>query len=586
MGKSVDSQGGEHAFYPGTEGLRKRHPAEYPLLSLLLILYVLFLWAYFVPVFNMPDEHGYHVSARIFSETGGFSFSPPDEYSFIGRMWIVNDAGKYVSKYPPFYPLLAGVALRLFGHNANFLVNPACALLVLLGVYALSRALGLGAWSLLAVLFLAVNPVFGLYALRQFSHPSSLASVTWGYALYFIGIRLAPRRRRIFCLVSSGLLMGCAVGIRYTNLLLVVPLLLVLLFSTRREGYHDFSAFVSGFAIPMALLGAYHWKYFGGPFSTGYSLTEEQTAFGLDYLAGKLKFVLVSIGKSGLGPVAVLSVPGFMLLWGRKRILSVFFLLWIIPLFLVYTSYYWKGADFHFLRVLLPVFIPMILLGVVAIKQYFDMSLSSRRMPVTWSIILVIAVQLIWGVFTTTGHAESSWRQLKLQKSAADVVTRLVPEGSVIFSSNELARYLDFTGAYFHYSEMIFDLGRMGAFAELSEKKGPMSLQKKRAGLVGERIRDLTPVSYEKEINDLLYKHADAGRAIYAVTGKDAPGRVINGRFRIEEVADVGLEIPPYRLVPLKRSPMPKERDLEGACRFLVIRLENIRDTGQPPVSP
>ena len=54
--------------------------------------------------------------------------TPPDRYSFVGRMWISTPQGTYYPKYPLGLPLLFAMALWMgggtYGPFIAYLINP------------------------------------------------------------------------------------------------------------------------------------------------------------------------------------------------------------------------------------------------------------------------------------------------------------------------------------------------------------------------------------------------------------------------------------------------------------------------------
>src|SRR5574344_1296700 len=74
----------------------------------LLILFAALELTYQVPVTAGTDQNGYHVAARCWNLTGRFCQIPPDEFAFVGHMWVANERGEYYAKYPPLYPMIAG----------------------------------------------------------------------------------------------------------------------------------------------------------------------------------------------------------------------------------------------------------------------------------------------------------------------------------------------------------------------------------------------------------------------------------------------------------------------------------------------
>ena len=81
----------------------------------------------------------------------------------------------------------------LFGDLAGMLVAPVCSWLAVLGTYVLARALLPGWAALLAALAAASNPLINIFSADQVSHPASIAFLTWGFALFFLGAKREQR---------------------------------------------------------------------------------------------------------------------------------------------------------------------------------------------------------------------------------------------------------------------------------------------------------------------------------------------------------------------------------------------------------
>ena len=139
------------------------------------------------------------------------------------------------------------------------------------------------------------------------SHPSSIAALTWGYALFFHGTKRQARPQALL-LLGSGLLLGIAVGIRYTNALLILAPMLWFLLRITPAGWSARGAWFAGLAVPGTFLAWFHWSAFGHPLNTGYSLTDEQSGFALSYFARKPALLPRVFDQGGRPPVRAFAV--------------------------------------------------------------------------------------------------------------------------------------------------------------------------------------------------------------------------------------------------------------------------------------
>ena len=192
MGSEAGPQGG--ALEPVNDSIIGPHARgggvrPWELLALLgiLILHALALRLYYVPTSGGTDANAYHVASRMVQEHGRFHQVPADTFTFMGKMWVVNERGEFYPKYPPVYPTVLGVVMKAFGTQAGFLVNPICALLAVIGMFVAARVFLPGWAALLAAWTVSISPVLNSLVVDQVSHATSFAIQTWAFALFFLG---------------------------------------------------------------------------------------------------------------------------------------------------------------------------------------------------------------------------------------------------------------------------------------------------------------------------------------------------------------------------------------------------------------
>jgi len=498
--------------------MKKTRIWEIGILTALVGAYAVFLSMYFVPVVGNVDANGYIVSARLFQEHGRFSQVPQDDYAFVGRMWVENSSGEYFPKYPPLYSALAGLVMMGFGMNAGFYVAPACAVLALLGMYALCRTQFSAGLSLLGALALAVNPVFNVFALRQMSHAPSMCFLIWAYATFFYALLREKCRPNLALVLISGLLLGCSVGIRYTNALLAIPPILIILSGTGHKRWSALRAYLAGFAVPCILLAGYHWRAFGGPFTTGYALSGEQSSFGWTYLAAHVRRFAAPLVRELMGPAAVLSLAGLVILWMKSRRRAVFFLIWIVPVSLLYMSYYWAPdlVTMTFLRFLLPAVVPGILLALVCLNE-ITRRVDRRRTAKILGAAVLAGLLGWWGISGTLPSVEKGHAKRVIRKSSVDFINGAVPAGSVVFGHRTMLLALDAGRVYTLYPSVILDRQRMAESVANPERPLTIELQKERVELLEGTFSGLDRPTYASKIRSLLDRSLSGSRGVFVV---------------------------------------------------------------------
>jgi hypothetical protein len=533
-------------------------------LALVVALYVVYAAAYFVPVMSGVDPNGYHVCARQAQLHGRFYQVPADEYAFVGRMWVINARGEAYPKYPPVYPAVAGLAMSLFGLSAGLYVNPVCAGLSILGMYALARTRLPRPVAVLCAFWLAVMPTFNYYAVRPMSHASSLCFLVWGYAAALRGIGLDRTRARAALCFAGGLLTGAAAGIRYTDALLALPPLIPALAAGPRRRIGAVAGWLAGLAVPYVLLGAFHAAAYGRPWTTGYALTGEQTGFAWTYFADNVRFYIPEFLSSGLGPVAALAACGGAICGWRRRSDAAFFPLWILPTFVLYLFYYWapETRAESYLRFVLPVTIPCLLLAGVAVERLLE---RFPARPFARAAILAAAVLApgAWGVLETIRGAEFSWSRIEEDRRQIAFVREHVAPGAVVFGPMGLMDSLDFFQDYRLYADELLNQSRILRMARDTLQPGPSGLQKQRAEDLARRLGKANGADYRRRILALIDGHLSAGRPVYWIGPGASLAQLQNAWSTVldfEPVAKWSGDVPAYRLWPAGKSRDPAKR--------------------------
>lgn len=500
-----------------TEG--KRRSLALLCLGLILALHALAMGAYHVPVLANSDANGYHVCAKMLQQHGRCYQDAKDELSFLGEMWVVTDEGSIYPKYPPLYPAISAVVMTLFGDRAGLAVSPAFCWLAVLGAYVLSRALMSRGASLLVTWVVATSPVLCSLGVLPHSHAVSVGLLTWGYALFFHARRRVGRLA-LAMFVGAGLLIGYSAGVRYTNVLLALPPLLWLALRLKQRGWAAAIAFGVGLAVPYAGMACYHWAAFGSPVKTAYSLTLEQSAFGLSHFVRHLRLYPTAMVTHLLGPVFLLSCCGFVAAWVRGWRRGLFYTLWIVPLALVYMAYYWVIArhPVSFMRFYLPLVLPCTLLGVVFARDVLaalDFSAAAKR----WLIVAVVLCQTGWAVPTTVYELESRQGPNARILREVDFIRASVPHGATVFAELLSLDSLDYRQEYRLYWRELLQQDDLRTLLVGSGAlgKGPDAMQHDRAQWFKEHFLDVPEPEFIRLIRELIDARIAAGGGVYLI---------------------------------------------------------------------
>jgi hypothetical protein len=252
------------------------------------------------------------------------SFIPETPYQFAGRMCIITEPYgppdpakpaeyRVYAKYPFGYSLMAAIGLALHGFDGIYFVNPLCTVLACYFAYFLFRQAVSPFMSLLGVVWLACNPLVLVYANDSNSHASTLFCVCVG----FWGLVSWVRTRQNWRAWIGGFFLGYACTVRYSEFLLVLPVVFAALLNLRLTNPRWGRVVFTWVAVAVVVgeLYAAQWIFFGV-----YAFMDSHRLW-----------VLASAGLLGLAALVwtvILLRPTFGSLFGSLSVLCA----WAIPI--------------------------------------------------------------------------------------------------------------------------------------------------------------------------------------------------------------------------------------------------------------
>ncbi len=516
--------------------LRLNTPAEprwktwtfHVLATAVVAMFGLTQWWLWVPAHGGVDQNGYLVGGRMVAEQGTSKIpgvNPDthkvDPFLFVGRMWVGADLGTDAQRYYPKYPVglsaLYGLALRVggpkYGVPLAFFMSPLCMTLSLIAVYRLGRILAGPFAGVLATVVMATCPVtFGL-ATNPNSHASSLCLVTWGMYLMIRWWQGNGAWRALL----AGLLIGAATSIRYTEGLLFLPVLLVIIFRIR---WRDRSTYVEpwllgvGWILPVLALVCFNLKAMGT--FTGYDPTNESTGFSWEYFTTNWYTMLHQIHDTGLAFVFPISIAGlfFMCAWNWR--LGVVMLAWALPSLALYTFYYWApdGTNLGYLRFFLTIFPGLVVPAYWLLARISTLAIDRDRfVRPTWisGIVagLLTAAAMGMGREVEVPAAEADqYQRLILRDNTTQVLqalekTNCPGDNAVILGLDEnLLHNLQFSTQARLYSGRMFQEAAVNETLNI-DPDAPQGLDPNRREDLRDRLNELAREKYGKSLNDL-----------------------------------------------------------------------------------
>ena len=532
-------------------------PGTLPLILLggLLLFYTWALLHYLVPVTGGTDQNGYHTCARTFNLERKFYRKPIDKLEFIGSMWVVNDRGEFYPKYPPLYPLLAAGMNAMLGPGGGFYATLWGAVLAAAGIFVLARFF-LGPWyALLAAAAAVSSPVLSGLAVTKNSHTPSLALFVWGMVAFFAA--LTPKREqwfRILLAAVSGFLIAYCTGIRYTDFLLIlIPAAAAFLFARKRRRRNLLIGLAAGAALPYGALALFHWHAYGAPWRSGYSLTDESSAFVPSFILDNLRVYVPEFFISVIGPLGAFALLFRRVRWRRL----LFWLVWLLPTFVLYLMYYWapESGGTGAMRFLVPLIPAVILLSLLSLR-WVVRRLPRRRLAAL-SLLAIAVVQLTWGLVGSAKLCEKKAIADFQHLVRLEVIRNRIPEGAVIIANSGILNELDFERRWQLYPSYILNVKQIRDTIDRSLNAQAAGLQKARAIELRDELGGLSYGKLYEKLRNFFEAKRNAGHPVYFIGRTweaNSFRRAFHRHFELEELGLITGDRPAHFLVPIQRS--------------------------------
>lgn len=303
---------------------------------------------------HVQDSVAYLFQAKIFA-LGRFYAPLPLFPQFFRHEFILQEGGKWFSKYPPGWPLVLAIGVIV---GLPWVVNPLLAAFTLFLIYLLGKEFYSPRIGLLAA-FLGLSSPFFLFLSASFmSHPAALFFLTLFILTLIRGIR---KGSQLYFLVS-GLSWGMAFITReLTALAITFPFTLyALLDLVRRRSLRQYLPLVWGALIPLSFYLLYNAILMGDPLLRPFSVHRPWDRLGFGPGIGNLGRFTPADGLEnvkdnlrvlrshlfGWPPVFTLAFIPVPFLLGSRRLGDYLLLGGFLSLVLAYFFYWAHGIMF------------------------------------------------------------------------------------------------------------------------------------------------------------------------------------------------------------------------------------------------
>jgi hypothetical protein len=231
-------------LYVPTGETRAERWRWFALMLIVTAMYGFMTFSFYAPADGGIDQNAYLVGGRQLAEHGTDKFTLANPYAYVGGMMVrvspVNvNGGDYYPKYPVGLPLLYAMffwgfklaaMLPYVGAHVDpnlapvwaFWVSPGSAVLAFFGTYLLGRAIHSSFAGFIAAILVATSRLTMELSIDAKSHSADMAVVVWGIYLLVRWWQTGSVWRGVL----AGLLIGFSTSIRYTEGLLVLPILI------------------------------------------------------------------------------------------------------------------------------------------------------------------------------------------------------------------------------------------------------------------------------------------------------------------------------------------------------------------------
>ena len=495
--------------------------------GLVIAAFGLSMLVFWVPAHPGTDQNGYLVGGKLLAKTFSTGFRPANEFSFVGRMWVQVADGRCFPKYPIGLSVLDAIALKFGGPRhgvaAAFAINPVAMTVALIAIFLTARLFVGSFWGLLSTLLVATSPVCIGLTDNPNSHATALFCASWGMYL----LLRWWQRDGLWRAILSGLLLGSAVTIRYTEGMLILPIVIVAAFHFRRQRstlIETALVFVS-WGVPVLLLAAYNWHSMHH--LTGYDPTNESTGFSLDKFGENWETMLRELYNTGFFFTLPFTLIGAVLMFQWNWRLSLVLAAWAVPNLLLYSAYYWApdGSTISYLRFTLTIFPALAIATVWGLRSITKTASPTLSMAVAGVIVAGgCAVNLYTALDSVSTEAIGNRALL----DASRHVLAHAPAGSMLLDAvggERLCDYLQLVGDYDLYDLQQFDRSTLKRFIN-DDPAAPTLLQPQRAKLVYDRFVKMNDKELTAEQDKLIDAEFAQGKRVFIVLVKKEPSTI------------------------------------------------------------
>ncbi|HGJ66782.1 TPA: hypothetical protein ENS27_15580 [bacterium] len=484
------------------------------IISYIFLVIIVCIYAYiqitnFTSAYQEVDPDGYLWLAKRMAEFKPLAVKDDDIFMYQSHVWVENKEGGISPKFAPGYPFLMSFAYRLGGDTAMFWVSPIMGGLALIGSFFLFRMWMSRVSSLFGVFLLAVNGMILVYCNYLLTHATDLCFAVWG--MFF----LWRWKRGIgkFSNISAGILLGYAITVRHASFLMVTVLISAVVLKwieslklKKAIPLKDTAILIGCYCVFPLMLAIYNWAIYDSPFVTGYGLSGEQLAFKWKNISANIRILANGFNYTALFMLFPIGFAGMFLALTFGE--SMMVVLWVIPLFALYASYYWAPNGMAYFRFLIATF-PAFVGSAFAIMD--KPSWSWIRKTIVYAVLsgLIIFVTY-WDTRSAVENVVSDFPSRSLAY-LSNQVSKVLDDDAVIFSRSPAFCYIGTRKHFRHYDLNIFTAS-YGANS-FNENTDP-----KRHPLRNDRLREfykgLTDADLQKKKVDLIRKFISEDRQV------------------------------------------------------------------------